>query len=235
MDGKPISIPIRKIEPVKDCGALAMSMFLHSSAARKIAELSHALELSINSLCALQVGIGWDHAGREFASFPSRNHEGKVIGITRRYAGGIKRTYPGTHNGLFYVNEWNEMPGPLLIVEGATDVAACLSIPIAAIGRPSNTGGFSYLRRMLMRYRSEVIVVGERDRKLDRCCAKNCRGCSWCWPGLYGAKSMSEKLYCSIGLWSKWLLPPAPFKDVRALLIAGELSAWIADLRKIKS
>ena len=51
---------------------------------------------------------------------------------------------------------------PVLLVEGPTDVAACESLGLAAVGRPSNTGGAKLIAQLLAR--RDVLVVGENDQ-----------------------------------------------------------------------
>lgn len=50
---------------------------------------------------------------------------------------------------------------PLLIVEGATDVAAALDIDLVAVGRPNNTGCLDKLSQLIVN--RNVVVLGEND------------------------------------------------------------------------
>lgn len=50
---------------------------------------------------------------------------------------------------------------PIVVVEGATDVAAALDIDLVAIGRPSNTGCLDKLTTLIAG--RDVIVLGEND------------------------------------------------------------------------
>ena len=50
---------------------------------------------------------------------------------------------------------------PLLIVEGATDVAAALDIDLVAVGRPSSRGGLDKLTKLVSG--REIVVLGEND------------------------------------------------------------------------
>ena len=93
--------------------------------------------------------------------------------------------------------------GPL-VVEGASDVAACIAVGLPAVGRPSNRGGASDLAELLDG-NDDVLVVGERDAKEGGA-----------WPGRDGAKKVAEQL---AGRWGEpvgWTLPPEGSKDVRA-------------------
>lgn len=69
-----------------------------------------------------------------------------------------------------------------------------------------------------------IIVVGERDEVPERrgrvaSCTVNCRGCAYCWPGLFGAKKVACELQ------TKYVMIPRPHKDMRELLTAGGL--WL--------
>ena len=50
-------------------------------------------------------------------------------------------------------------------------------------------------------------------------CPVNCRGYSFCWPGLFGAKKVAEELGTS------WVMVPRPFKDMREMVTAGAI--WL--------
>lgn len=191
--------------------------------------LAEQLGVSTRSLDLLRVGVGEDeHDGTPWYSFPSRDGDGNVIGITRRYSDGAKKTYKGTSNGVFYTPEWHKHGGVILIVEGASDVAACETNGLSAIGRSSNVGGANYIKKLLDRHAHgrKVVVIGEHDEKPYKrghypWCPKECTGCAYCFPGLYGAKHVSKLLgvhHC---------MPPKPYKDFRET--AHHIEIW-ADL-----
>lgn len=217
---KPIE---KKADWTKECRA----MFEHEKAHDKRCEIADTLSASVESLESLRVGIGWDDwNGAEFSSWPSRDHNGRIIGYVRRYADGAKRTNEGGSTGVFYTSEWFSRPGPLWVVEGGSDVAACESAGLCAIGRASNTHGGEYIRRMIKQCCPDkrIIVVGERDEVPEKrgrvpSCTLNCRGCAFCWPGLFGAKKVAAELN------TRWVMVPKPHKDMRELLTAGGL--WL--------
>lgn len=225
----------RAVIPQTECSALARRLYEHEKAAATREALAEQLGVSVASLEALRVGWGCDYTGREWASFPSRRADGRIIGIVRRYLDdGEKRTYPGTSNaGVFCVPEWWKRPGVILVVEGGSDVAAAESCEIAAIGRPSNSGGVETIAAMLQ-LRAEfrpILVVGERDFKPERRglvehCPASCDGCSHCWPGKAGAERVAEKL--GVG----WCFPPEGSKDFREALRSG---VWLDCLRFIQA
>jgi hypothetical protein len=171
-----------------------------------LAELAHALGVTADSLTALQVG--W-HPGQRFWSFPERDGNGRVIGINARYGDGSKKRLSGSKAGLTYADHWDTGVGPILLVEGASDTAALLTIGLSAVGRPSNRGGVDHLVDMLSDFplEREIVVFGERDQKED---GK--------WPGMEGAVSTATKLAETLERPIHWALPPDNAKDSRAWL-----------------
>jgi len=193
-------------------------LYEHRLAKDKRISVAHRLGVRVTALDALRVGVGWDWNGREFSSWPSRDATGKCIGYVRRYDDGSKKTNRGGSTGLFYTANWYRYDGPILIVEGGSDVAACESDKLCAIGRPSNVYGSKWIRPMLRRTNGKrVIVVGERDEKPEKRgtvsqCPKDCQGCAYCWPGLFGMQKVARELRCES------MMVPAPHKDMRDLL-----------------
>ncbi|WP_428386447.1 hypothetical protein [Mucisphaera sp.] len=127
--------------------------------------------------------------------------KGRIIGISFRTLDGLKGSAKGSQRGLVVPD--SSGTGPTLVVEGASDVAACNSMGLRAVGRPSNSAGAAFLDDYLEG--EEILVVGENDRKADGS-----------WPGREGAKTIASKL---AGLWGKqvsWSLPPDGAKDIRA-------------------
>lgn len=227
----PMPLP-KPVQQQADWTSECRAMFENEKAHEKRCEIADQLGVSVSSLEALRVGIGWDEwNGAEFSSWPSRNDKGKCIGYVRRYSDGSKRTNQGGSTGVFYTPDWFRRPGPIWIVEGGSDVAACDSAGMGAIGRASNVHGGAWIRTMIETHCPEkrVIVVGERDEAPSRrgtvpSCPINCRACSFCWPGLYGAKKVGAELGAS------WVLVPNPYKDMREMLTAGKV--WL-DLMEI--
>jgi len=212
-----VTKPVEKTIPV-DAEPIAIACYQDERSEQWRSALAEQLGVSDDSLDRLRVGIGRDeHNGQYWYSFPSRDASGKVIGITRRYPDGTKKTYRGTTNGVFYAREWNRHGGVVLIVEGASDVAACETLGLSAIGRSSNVGGVHHIRQLLSTHAQgrRAVVIGERDEKPHKrggsitSCPATCTGCAYCYPGLYGAKHIANQLgvtYC---------MPPENFKDFR--------------------
>ena len=206
----------------------AREMFQHQFAKKKREDLAEQLRVPVWTLEDMLVGIGWDkHNGKEFASFPAYNPKGKVLGITRRYESGAKKTMKGGSNsGIFMKPYWWKIGGPVYVVEGPSDTAACIGKSLCALGRPSNVGGHEYLLTLIKRRAPDrdVIVVGERDEKqpTDDCPdGYHCAGCKSCFPGLYGAKVMAQRLK-AVG--ATWRIPIGPYKDMRDVIASGKLT-----------
>lgn len=221
-DPLPPKPPPRAVTKKRDWTEECRRMFEHRQAARTRFGLAEQLGVSVHSLYLLRVGIGWDDLGREFSSWPSRDDRGVCIGYVRRYPGKRKLTNKGGSTGLFYVPKWYRHAGPILIVEGGSDVAACETHSLCAIGRFSNVGGARWIRPMLRKHAKgrRVIVIGEQDEKPEKKgtvpqCPKGCQGCSWCFPGFFGMVKVARELGCES------LMVPHPWKDMRNLLTSG--------------
>jgi hypothetical protein len=223
--------------PKKDAAAIAMACCSRENAAAVRAGRAKSLGVSVGSLEDLGVGVGYDHDGREWASFPSRGANGEIIGITRRYSDGSKKTLAGTSNaGVFCKPYWWIGNGTVYIVEGPSDVAAMIDACLCVLGRPSNVGGIAVLTAYLRRHsQKRVVVVGENDAKPERRgtvqqCPKNCCGCSWCWPGRYGAITTAERLSRTLKRKVEVIMPPSEFKDVRKWWIDNRLNGLSCQL-----
>jgi hypothetical protein len=149
--------------------------------------------------------------------FPLRDGTGNVVGFSRRYQDGTKRTTARREadpsaDGLFYADDWaTHGPGPVLVVEGASDTAALHGAGQRAVGRPSNLGGVKHLVDLLrpLPAGTEVCVMGENDAKPD----------SLLWPGRDGAQTVAQRLCEALPhLTVFWGLPSTGAKDARSWL-----------------
>jgi len=167
----------------------------------EIERLAKLLGVTVMALRELETG--WD--GRAW-TFPERDESGLILGISRRFEDGHKRCAVGSRRGLTYSERWQKSPGPVLLVEGASDVAAGITLGLSVIGRPSCNGGLEYLAKLLRGVKRKIIVIGERDRKPDGR-----------WPGWDGCRSVARSLSRGLrrGVTAK-LLPDA--KDLRTWL-----------------
>lgn len=196
----------------------AQRMYEAGRAAKTRQELAEGLGVTVESLELLRVGWGADFA--EFSSFPMRNMRQRVCGIVRRYEDGRKLTMKWSRPGLFHALEWLDFGGPVFLPEGASDVAALLSMNLCAVGRPSNTGGIAPLVSLLTGVKRTVIVLAERDEKPHKrghrtWCPAECKGCAHCFPGKFGSETTAQQLTEALGRRVQCRFPPDGAKDVR--------------------
>jgi len=190
----------------------------------RLQELARSLSVTADSLKAIDCGwaeesdlkrlgawgTGWDKEYPVGAyAFPERSGDGSIIGLLLRAEDGRKGAPKGCLRGLIIPVSLTSIPGPVLVVEGPSDVAACLSMGLAAVGRPNNCGGSDRLADLLRD--RDVIVVGENDSRLMD-------GGQLLWPGRDGAESVSRGLAAKWQRPVQWSLPPKNIKDVRAWL-----------------
>ncbi|MCA9311172.1 MAG: hypothetical protein KDA21_08200, partial [Phycisphaerales bacterium] len=160
-------------------------------------------DLGVTAAALRRIQVGWN--GKSY-TFPERDGAGAVIGIATRDMTGKKRTAKGSRRGLVIPLGFAELPDPVVVAEGPTDVAALLTMGITAVGRPSARAGCTALSEALKD--RTVIFMGENDRKADGR-----------WPGREGAEAVACKLS---EVWKQpvtWALPPEGAKDVRDFLV----------------
>lgn len=176
---------------------------------RRLALAAH-LRLPVESIDALfYVGSTKDRREGMCWTFPEQDGEGEIIGIVRRREDGRKRSMAGGARGLTITRDWEERDGPVYVAEGASCTMALAAMGLAAVGRPSNTGGVAHLTKLFETLPAdrEIIVLGEWDAKTD---GK--------WPGLDGCKAVAAGLAAALRRPICWALPPDRAKDVRGWL-----------------
>jgi replicative DNA helicase len=189
------------------------------------AELATALGLPEACLTAIPLlGFNEDDPFGPCWTFPEVDADGRVVGITRRRRDSRKKAMDGGHRGLTVPDGWREREGSVLLVEGPSDVLAATAMGLAAIGRPSNTGGVEHLVELLkdVPIGRDIYVVGEFDPKQNGA-----------WPGRDGAERTAAKLSAELGRPVYWALPPDGAKDVRKWALnrkpdAASASPWQA-------
>lgn len=212
---KPSSFWADRVRFYEDCGK------------GRLTNLADMLGVSVESLQRLHVGYS---VQQEAWTFAERNAVGEFVGINRRFNNGDKKREAGGKCGLTFADDWDAGEGPLLLVEGGSDAASCLTMELNAVGRPSNTGGVKLLGELLANVppTRTVIVIGERDRKRHEDLKENarkrhspeCEGCSVCWPGWFGAVNVAKQLAAKLARPIAWALPPGDAKDSRAWWLA---------------
>lgn len=179
-------------------------------------QLAGALGLPAAALNHLpMIGFSASDPGGACWTFPECDAAGQVIGLNRRYvADGSKKAMAGSTRGLTIPAGWKLSTGPVLLVEGASDVLALSQCGIAAIGRPSNTGGAEQLAKLLDDIDADrpIYLLGENDQK-D----------SGQWPGREGVERVGPRLATTLGQIVRTAFPPHDHKDCRE---------WVLDLAK---
>ena len=154
-------------------------------------------------------GTGWpDNPPDGAFAFPERDGTGRIVGFSLRANDGRKgapSSTTGCKRGLIVPTGLHDTHDEVLVVEGASDAAACVVLGLPAVGRPSNNGGAEQLSKLL-KYRP-ALVVGENDA--------NPAGA---WPGRDGAERVAQHLATSRGESVACTLPPRTVKDVCAWL-----------------
>ena len=192
-------------------GHLSREMFTNGR--KYLKHLAGPLGVTVTSLAAIGAGLSKDG----FWAFPERNGKDEICGIQYRDENGRKWQHTGGHRGLTIPANFASTAGHIYIPEGASDTAALLSCGLRALGRPNNSGGAEqiteYVRHIWPWGEEQIIVLGERDQRDSPLC-KNCGNCNLCFPGVFGARTVSRAL-ATWGLRVSIHLPPQGYKDVR--------------------
>ncbi|GJM43340.1 MAG: hypothetical protein DHS20C21_01820 [Gemmatimonadota bacterium] len=164
-------------------------------------QLAQKLGVDINAL--REIRAGWD--GEAFA-FPEVDETGSVVGIGRRFRTGAKGFHGGGSRGLVVPTALAEASGPVLVVEGPSDVAAARSREIASVGRSGKSLGREWLRRLAAVVEArEILIIGENDAN---------------GAGQEGAAATARDLAALRRKPVAWSLPPSPHNDLREWLTA---------------
>jgi len=193
--------------------------FLAALTQEKLADLAATLGVTDASLAA--IGCGWATKadlerlgawGKDWTTrphgaftFPERDGEGRIVGFSLRPETGAKGAFSGdcgAHRGVVVPHNLAGLPDPVLVVEGASDVAACLTMGLKAVGRPSNASGAEDVAGLVSG--RKVVVLGENDCKDHGD-----------WPGREGAAGVASSLSELWGRPVPWRMPPKGAKDAR--------------------
>ncbi len=149
-------------------------------------------------------------------TFPEFDAFGRCTGINRRFSNNRKKVLFGHSRGLTLPEGWRERPGPLLIVEGASDVLALTACGIACVGKPSNTGGAAHLADLLRTLPTEksIVVVGEWDERPSKDDPEKT-----IWPGRDGVISTKQELGRRLKRKILGAFPGNGLKDCRAWIL----------------
>ena len=122
----------------------------------RLPELADELQVCIQALAAMQVG--WSD-GHKSWTFPMRDAAGKITGVRLRRPDGSKWAVKGSTDGLFYAP--SRISETVYVAEGASDVAAMLTLGLSAVGKPSAMGGGPALAELLAG--RDVVLVSDAD------------------------------------------------------------------------
>lgn len=169
----------------------------------KINEWAIAHQANLEAVHWLGLGYLKD---KKAITWPERDETGQIVGIgCRAIEGKRKWMIPTSKHGLIYASdpEHGGVPSyidhPILILEGMTDVMACLARGIYAIGRPSATGTVesnAWLGKMVKGHK--VALVCENDKGVGAIAFLNL------------AEPLAKKTNAVYAIY-----PPAYYKDIR--------------------
>ncbi len=125
-----------------------------------------AMKLGVSRSALEQLGVGYDPV-RRLWTFPERDAAGAIINILGRNDEGAKRRLGGSKNGLCYPKNWADGSAPILLVEGASDLAAVLTMGLNGVGRPSNTG-VALLAELLSELEFDLQLLGFGVRRYEQ-------------------------------------------------------------------
>jgi hypothetical protein len=150
-------------------------------------------------------------------AFPMRDAADNVTGLRMRGFDGGKFSWTDSVPGLFLPRRWLGT-GPVLIVEGPTDTAACWDWGFDAIGRPSCNSGDELIGGVIDRFRAaghrrDYVILSNLDEPKWRPDGTEFR------PGQDGAEALAGRI-----AWRcpslRLVCPPGP-KDARQWLAEG--------------
>jgi hypothetical protein len=168
--------------------------------------LSSRLGVSVGALQSIRVGYNIE---KHSWSFPMLDESGRVVGIRYRSSTGKKWSERGSREGLFYRPEF--VTDSVVIVEGASDVAALLTIgQRSVVGRANCNGNIDQLRNLCQRKNiRRALIIPDNDQ-----------------PGLNGADRLAEALRDHVD--PIVLTLPAGIKDCRCCITQKENADWLA-------
>ncbi len=146
---------------------------------------------------------GWDG---ESYTFPVRNANDEIIGITRRWPDGTKGMVKGSQVGIYIPRiDLSSNLSTLFICEGASDTATAIDMGLKAIGRVScQTGRDHIIKFCVQKKPTQIVIVADNDS-----------------AGITGAKilgvdiSHGYKLFTAPCPIIKVITPPTGVKDLR--------------------
>ena len=201
-DKKPLYIPARKVERQK----LDIAKVEEKLVSADIDSL--AKELGVTKFSLMQLDVKWSQEENAW-TFPMQDGDGNVVGYRTRYEDGSKRAIKNSRQGIFVPDV--EPQEICFVPEGASDVAAFLSMGLYSVGRPSCNTGAQEIKKHLYRMSpliKHIVIVADNDELKQRP-----NGDTW-RPGLDGARKLQKE----IGSKAVTILVSSPYKDMRQML-----------------
>ena len=165
--------------------------------------LTNPFPVSVKAISNMQAG--WDG---EAYTFPVRNANDEIIGITRRWPEGTKGMVKGSQVGIYIPRiRWLTLgqDWTLFICEGASDTATAIGMDLFAIGRVSCQTGRDHIIKFCVKKKpTQIVIVADNDS-----------------AGITGAKilgvdiSHGYKLFTAPCPIIKVITPPTDVKDLR--------------------
>lgn len=108
-------------------------------------QLAKSIGVSVGAADDLEVGFvhGFETIGEAW-TFPERDAVSAIIGISFRRSKDGRKSNRGKR-GITFAANWIDTPGPIVVVEGASDTLAGLTLGLATIGRPGASAGVDHL------------------------------------------------------------------------------------------
>jgi hypothetical protein len=198
---RPAPKPLPK--PLQTAGAMIES-WKRTTPESRIDALAITLGVSLAALMALDAC--WSSSNNAWA-FPMKDASGETVGIRLRNEKGEKWAVKGSKSGIFIPRI---TPTETVITcEGPTSLAACITLGLWGIGRPSCNSCNDEAKAVLKAHGvRRVIIVADFDKKLRE------DGTEWS-PGIEGAERFGQMLKMP------YVVYVPPTKDIRDFLKAG--------------
>jgi putative DNA primase/helicase len=199
--------------------------------AKTRATLAAELGVPVSAIALIPlVGCGGHTSAGVIATFPESDPDGVIVGITERDPSRETKSKslsteaaPGAR-GLILAAGWDSPPGPVLVVEGATDVLACAAAGLCVVGRPGKDAKIDWLIELCKKLPADrpIIIVGENDQKWNEDgTPKLNKDGTQSWPGREAAIKVANWMAAELPNPVTWALPPATVKDSRGWLTAA--------------
>lgn len=183
-----------------------------------------AIRLGVHFASLVGLRMGWSYYHAAF-TFPMYDALRRPIGLRLRNDLGQKWSVAGSRNGLFipyYTPEQVAETNEWYVVEGPTDTAACLSIGLRAIGRPSCSSAVDMTAAFL--HGKSVVIVANYDE------VKHRENGTPYTPGQDGAAVLADALL-GRAREVRVIYPVGGHKDMRSWVNAG---ATLDDVEALK-